>query len=181
MNLNAILERASSSDFMNYAPAPVIEAVNALLPQGKDAALHAIETYLAQADQTADPRHGLFLVMRVLFEVPAEPGYQPPMRIGGSAPAAPRDPRSLPLFPIVLIDDIPLMLVSGYALGGEPEPLSVHIAYFRAHGAVRAHALRPARSSDTLERCKKAYQAAYGAPPSATELAFVQGQLDRMP
>lgn len=143
--------------------------------------MHAIEAYLAQAEQTADPQHGLFLVMRVLFEVPAEPGYHPPVRIGGSAPAAPWDPRSLPLFPIVLVDDIPLMLVSGHALGGEPEPLSAHIAYFRAHGAVRTRALRPGRSRDTLARCEKAYQAAYGAWPSATEVAFVQGQLDRMP
>ena len=181
MNLTAILERASSSDFMQYDPTAVIEAVNALHPLGKDGALDAIETYLAHADQTSDSRHGLFLVMRVLFEVPADPGYHPPVRIGGSMPAVPKDPRSLPLFPILLIDDIPLMLVSGYALGGEAEPLAAHIAYFRMHGKLRAQPLRPAKSKDTIERYKQAYQAAYGAPSSAREVAFVQGQLDRMP
>jgi hypothetical protein len=179
MNLNPILERASSSDFMNYAPQAVVDAVNALHPLGKDGALHAIDAYLAQADQTAD-HHGLFLVMRVLFEVPADPGYHPPVRIGGSNPPPPKDPKSLPRFPILLIDDIPLMLVSGYALGGDPEPLAVHIQHFRDRGTLRAQPLKPSKSKDALARYEATYRSAYGAGPSAREIAFVQGQLDRM-
>lgn len=75
--------------------------------------------------------------------------------------------RSLPLFPIVLIDDTPLRLASGHALGGEPEPLAAHIAYFWAQGTLRARPLQPVKpSSDVLERCQHASQAAYGAPTS---------------
>lgn len=180
MDIHAILDRASSSEFESYLPTTVIEAVNALQPLGKDRALDAIEAYLARADQESD-RHGLFLVMRVLFEVPAEPGHHPPLRLGGSVPPPPADPTSLPLFPIALIGDIPLMLVSGYVLGGEPEPLAGHLAHFRAHGTIRTQPLRPVQPSpDVLVGYEQAYQKAYGKPPSPREVAFIQEQLDRM-
>jgi hypothetical protein len=181
MDIAAILDRSSSSEFTSYSPTSVIDAVNALLTLGKDGALAAMEAYLARADEFADPRHGLFLVMRVLFEVPAQPGYHPPVRIGGSVPPPPADPTTLPMFPIALIDDIPLMLVSGFMLGGEPEPLAAHIAHFRARGTLRRQPLHPVQPSrDVLAGYEQAYQKAYGAPPSAREVAFVQGQLDRM-
>jgi len=181
VDLNAILDRASSSDFLNYDPKGMTEAVNALQPLGKAAALEAIDIYLAQADQTADPRHGLYLVLRVLFEVPATPGYHPPVRIGGSMPSPPAFLKNVPLFPILLVDDVPIMLVSGYTLGGEPEPLSVHIAHFRAHGTMRARPLHPTKpASEVLNDYKHAYDRAYGAPPATRQVAFVQGQLERM-
>lgn len=179
MDMHAILDRASSSEFESYLPGAVIDAVNALQPLGKDRALDAIEAYLARADQESD-RHGLFLVMRVLFAVP-QAGHHPPLRLGGSVPPPPADPTSLPLFPIALIGDIPLMLVSGYVLGGEPEPLAAHLEHFRKEGAIRTQPLRPVQPSrDVLVGYEQAYQKAYGAPPSAREVALIQGQLDRM-
>jgi len=181
MGMDQLLARASRADFADYDPRTVIDAVNALQPLDKDKALDAIEAHLSRVDLDADPHEGLFLVLRVLFEVPPEPGYHPPPLLGGSMPAPPSDLRSLPLFPVVLIDDIPLMMVSGYELGGDAEPLSAHIGHFRATGHLRARPLEPkAPAGDLLDRFTALYQRAYGTAPSARELAFLQRQLDRL-
>jgi hypothetical protein len=49
-----------------------------------------------------------------------------PPRLGAPSPAAPADLRAL-RFPFFVLGDVPLSLVSGYALGGTPEPLGMHL------------------------------------------------------
>jgi hypothetical protein len=83
------------------------------------------------------------LIVRTLFEVPDPPGYLPIMRVGAPRPAAPADPRALPRFPIVLVDDIPFRVVGGYAIGGKPEAAEDHLESIARDGALRAHPLRP--------------------------------------
>ena len=101
------------------------DAVNALLHLGKGGALAAVEDCLARcAGGSVD---GVFLVLRVLFEVPADPGFQPPLQLGDSTPCAPPQPQALPFFPLLLVDDRPLLLVAGYVLGGLAEPVRSHL------------------------------------------------------
>jgi|GEM_PF-2917281 len=173
MNLDDLLLRAGSATFASYDPSAVVAAVNALVPLGKDGALAAIEAFLAKQDLAKAPQQGLFLVLRVLFEADAHP----PMRLGGSQPAPPPAPAALPRFPIALVDDVPLMLVQSYTLRGLPEPVSAHVAYYRAHGTLRAGPLAPAANPDPMAGYESAYRAAYGAAPSAGERAFIQTQL----
>jgi len=178
VSLDRILSAAASGDFAHYSPQRVIDAVNALLPLGKDGALAAIESYLAKRNLEIDAEEGLFLVLRVLFEVPANPGYQPPMRLGGSSPPPPPVPQSLPHFPLVLIDDRPLMMVSGFFLGGDAEPVTEHIHHFRATGTLRGKALDPSQSaSSVLGQYQAIYKRAYGTLPSQHEIALIEGQL----
>ena len=120
-NLLETLDHASSSSFATYNPGRIVQAVNDLIPLGKEEALASIAGYYEAADRQADPRQGLFWVLRVLFDVPAEPGYHPPVRLGAPRPAAPEDLRTIPRFPIMLIEDIPLLMVTSYILGGLPE------------------------------------------------------------
>jgi hypothetical protein len=128
----------------HYDPLAVIRAVNALQPLGKEKALAVIAEYLRVASQFYDPgREGVFLVLRVLFDVPPDPGHMPPMFVGAPWPAAPADPKRLPRFPILLQDGVPLLLVSGYLLAGFPEQPESHVEYFRQHGRLRDGPLVP--------------------------------------
>ena len=176
MHLDSLLQRASSSAFATYDPSPVIAVVNALVPLGKDGALATLGAFLAKQDLAKDPHHGLFLVLRVLFE--ANP--HPPVLLGGSRPAPPSPPDALPRFPIMMVDDVPLMLVAGYTLRGLAEPVTAHLAYYREHGTLRAAPLAPSVGHDRMAGYEAQYQAAYHAAPPDAERQFVQAQLARL-
>jgi hypothetical protein len=176
MNLDQLLQRASSSDFASYDPGAVIDAVNALVPLGKDRALDALDQFLARQDLAQDPHQGLFLVLRVAFD--AHP--HPPMLLGGSRPPPPSAPDALPRFPIALVDDVPLMLVSGYTLRGLAEPVTAHVTYYRAHGTLRTAPLAPAAGRDRMAGYEAQYHAAYHAAPSDAERELVRAQLARL-
>jgi hypothetical protein len=126
-----------------YDPRPVIAAINALQPLGRDDGTALLRRYVAARGAALDERDGLFAVLRVLYE--PDPSYrttsaactaqqQPmvdggclrPPRLGAPSPAPPADLRAL-RFPFFVLGDVPLSLVSGYALGGMPEPLGMHL------------------------------------------------------
>ena len=141
----------------NYSPLPVIQVVNALQQIGKGGALAIIDEYLrVSSDFHDDARDGLFLVLRVLFDVPEEPGYMPAMNVGMPQPPAPRAPRLFPRFPLVLVDGVPLLLTTGYRLRGAAQAVDEHVSYFREHGTVRRTPLRPTDSPlQTLEKLSR--------------------------
>ena len=136
-------------------PLAYIRIVNTLQPLGKDKALAAIDEYLRVSSEIFSDRIPLFLVLRLLFEVPADPGFMPRMRVGAPSVAEPKDPKFLPRFPWVLLDDVPLNLVNGYMLAGLRQPVAEHVEYFRKNGKLREHPLRPSnnplRVLDNLE------------------------------
>lgn len=125
-------------------PLPLIQAVNALQRLGKARALAVLDEYLRVSSWLDDPgREGTFLVMRTLFEVPDDPGHLPPMFVGAPAPAAPADPRALPRFPLVIVEDVPFRVVYGYMLAGHPEQPEQHLEWFRRNGVIRERPLAP--------------------------------------
>jgi hypothetical protein len=166
----------------SYDPLPVIRVVNALQPLGKDRALAVISEYLRVAPFFHSPaRQGLFLVMRVLFEVPSETGQMPRMYVGGPIPPAPEDLKQLPRFPVLVVDDIPLLLVSGYILAGWPEPAERHVDYFRANGRLRAGPLVPTNTPlSSFDQYAKTYEAAYGEEPDERHQVMIINQLLRL-
>ena len=123
-------------------PRALIAAVNALQPLGKDRALAVIDEYLRVSSPLDDGgREGVFLLLRALFDVP--PAGMPPMLVGAPDVAPPRDRKALPRFPLVIVADVPLKLVRGYALGGEPQSPESDVAAFRKGGTLRAQPLVP--------------------------------------
>jgi hypothetical protein len=124
-------------------PLPLIQAVNALHRLGRDRAVAVLQDYLRATPRDHASRNGTFSIARTLFEVPDPPGYLPSMRVGSPRPAAPADPRALPRFPIVIVDDIPLRVVGGYAIGGKPEAAEDHLESIAREGVLRAHPLQP--------------------------------------
>ncbi len=168
------LDQAATMRFEDYNPDRVIEAVNALQPQGKEQALASIKAYLARRASGHDAT-GLFWVLRVLFDVPAGQGL-PPVRLGQPDISPPPSPEALPRFPIVLVQDVPLLVVRGYLLGGFPEPVDAHVTYFQTHGTIRGAPLAPLRSRERLtEEFARVWSAAYGSsPPDVRELVAAQ-------
>jgi hypothetical protein len=123
-------------------PLALVRAVNALHALGKDTALDVIDEYLRVSSSLDDGgREGVFLIMRTLFDVPE--GGMPPMMVGAPSPAPPKDPAILPRFPIVIIADVPIKLVRGYALAGKAERPEDDVAAFRKIGTLRAKPLAP--------------------------------------
>jgi hypothetical protein len=179
----SVLASAARSDFARFDPGDLIAAVNELYALGKDSALDAVERHLAAADRLADPQHGLFLVLRLLFEVPADPGFQPPMHIGIPSIAKPRDARALPRFPLLVVDDIPFLLVTTFVLAGSAQPVEAHLEHFRRNGTLRAEPLRPkadATPTEILSRLVAVYRDAYRAELTPAQLSMLGQQLQRL-
>jgi hypothetical protein len=144
--LRALDEVPSYNAGWKYNPRKVIRAVNLLQPLGKRRALAAIQEYLRIASHYSGLDHGrkgVFLVLRVLFEVPQDPGYMPRMGVGAPYPPEPKDKKLLPRFPIVIRDDIPFIVVNGYSGSGEPQRPESHLTHFRKHGTLRSKPLVP--------------------------------------
>ncbi len=161
-----LLDRAPGLAGSDYNPLPVIQIVNALQPLGKDKALAAIEEYLRVSSPLwwDGAREGQFLIMRVLFDVPEDPGYMPVMRVGAPMLGAPKDPKTFPRFPLVLEDDIPFLPLHGYLLAGHPEDPGAHVAYFRKHGTLRDKPLKPSgKPLDALHKVQATVRLVYAS------------------
>jgi hypothetical protein len=128
----------------HYRPGDVIAVANALQPLGKEKALALIDEYLRVLPCDEIPqRQKVVSVLRVLFDVPVKPPAMLPLHFGRAEPAVPDDPSALPRFPLVLLDDIPLFVITGYSLVGEAEDVEIHVRFLRKHGRFRSSLLRP--------------------------------------
>lgn len=172
------LEKAADTGIEAHNPSYVIQAVNSLVPEGKDAALRHIE-YCAQRREGHAGISGLFWVLRVLFDDPSN--VFPPVRVGRPHPPAPPDPMKFPRFPIAMVRDIPFLVVSGYDTGGLSEPVSAHVRYFRERGVVRSAPLTPPSTrGGIVDEFQKEWNAAYGEAYAAEVLRTVEGQMGRL-
>lgn len=163
------IDKASTDD-----PLSLIQAVNRLQPLGKDKALAALSEYLRVADGFGSGmRTSLFLILRLLFEVPENPGYMPPMLVGAPTPSEPKDPKLMPLFPLALIEDVPLYLIHGYTLAGMAQPVEEHVDYFRKNGKLRQHPLQPSSNPlAVLARLEQSPQWLYGNKPESMDYVW---------
>ncbi|HKJ68753.1 MAG TPA: hypothetical protein VKA68_12400 [bacterium] len=177
--ISSLLSQAVDMSFDEYEPDLVIRTVNALQPLGKEAALKQIESALA-THKSRTNAYGLFWILRVLFDVPSEQGF-PPVRIGKPDIPPPENPDHLPRFPIVLVKDIPLLLVHGYALAGLPQPVEEHVTYFREHGTVREAPLSPPGTMEGVEEAfLNLWKEAYGDQFTAEVLPLIRSQIDKI-
>lgn len=159
-------------------PLRLIQIVNALQPLGKGRTLAAIGEYLRVGGQDMP----VFLIQRLLFEVPADTGFMPPMAVGQPSVTEPANRKRVPRFPLVLVDDIPLDLVTGYMLAGVPEPAEFDVQYFQNNGTLRAHPLHPSNNPlAVLDRLQHSPQWIYRDKPGsggyASDQDFIAEQL----
>jgi len=151
--LRLIDQAPSYNPGYRFDPKAIIHIVNTLQPLGKEKALTVIDEYLRVASHLRPAREGLFLVLRVLFDVPADPGYMPRMLVGALMPPGPENPRAVPRYPVFLVDDVPLLLDLQILLIGEAEPVETHVKYFREKGRIRARPLTPGKKPLDLYDC----------------------------
>jgi hypothetical protein len=132
------------NDGEEFDPLQLIRAVNALQPLGKDRALAAIGEYQRVAmPYPRSGREGMFLVLRMLFDVPPDAGGWPPMLVGAPSGPQPGSPDDAPRYPLLVCDDIPLLATSGYSLFGCAQDPRDHLDFFRDHGRLRDRSLTP--------------------------------------
>jgi hypothetical protein len=119
-----------------FHPGRALAAAKALLALAPSDRALALRRYVAARPA---PPEGLFAVVRMLVEVPPpsqpatpfpgvlQPGFLRPPALGAPLPTQPADLPAYPRWPLVVVDDVPLVVVQGYMLGGSPEPLSMHL------------------------------------------------------
>lgn len=159
-------------------PLLYIQLVNTLQPLGKEKSLAVIDEYLRVAPAYLGDPIPLFILLRLLFEVPEDPGYMPRMMVGRPSVKEPDDRKLIPLFPVVLLDDIPLNLVIGYTLMGMRQPVEEHLEYFRKNGKWRERPLHPSNHPlELLATLERSPQWIYGEGRNGTNNEWEKNQL----
>jgi hypothetical protein len=133
--MEAIHRSPSAQQGLAFDPIPLIRAVNALLPLGKEKALKALGAYARLArDASIEEVHkhsldGFRILPIALLLFEGMPGY----RIGAGDVEVE--------VPVVLVQDVPFMLVAGYTVDGRPPDPAEYLR--QATGALRASPLAP--------------------------------------
>jgi len=129
-----------------FHPARALDTLRALSDLDPLMRVVVLRAYLASKP---NPPGGLLAVMRCMFDVPAvapdgpkaplgqpanplavpvvNAGFFRPPALGVPTPGEPSDLRTSPRWPVILLSDVPLVVVQGYALGGLPESLVDHL------------------------------------------------------
>jgi hypothetical protein len=148
------VHRAPGPAIIGFDPIALIRAANALHPAGKERALDALHAYhdlvtgLAHDDRMKYflDEQRIFLVLRVLFQRTDGNPTLPPMHIGATDVPMEEGHAEFPIFPLVLRDDLPFLLVGGYGLAGKAESPRVHLRYCRERCSLRERPLAPGSS-----------------------------------
>jgi len=146
-NLLSMMDRGPNFNLISGSdPMWAIRLVNTLQPLGKVRALAAIEEFDRVAPFWPKFSTDLIYVLRILFDVPGDRGYMPPVWseiTSEIAPVPPRDHRRIPRFPVLIVGDIPLDLMLELSLRGAPPSLAKNISAYRMRASLRANPLRP--------------------------------------
>lgn len=162
-------------DHQNYRAHTVYNAVAGLMKSSKEEALDLIEAYL-EDHREAQSSVGLFILLRSLFIV-GEDETHPVMHLGKPDLSPPAKASGLPLFPCLMANDVPFLIVSGYFLGGLPETVADHIAKYRKIGAVRKTLREYPESWDEIEgEFTRQWKAAYDTEVPQSVMEMVNGQ-----
>jgi len=177
------IDKIGQSDGRVYNPRDMIVAANGLFTLGKEGCLAVVDEYVRIKSPVSKTDDGaIAMLLRVLFQVPEPPGYMPNVLLGRSHPTLANSPphiyKLLPHFPVLLHEDIPLCLISGYAsLGSGNTALRMNIDCFRQHGVYRS---KPLSLPDDVAATQKrlltsdAWQAFKDLPRSNEEMVLEQ-------
>ena len=179
--LLGLLERIAQTEIAEYRPDEVISAINALIRLGKEGSLRAIQDCLSKLTPNQETV-GLFWILRILFDLPSGRPF-PPVSLGNPDIPPPSQVELLPRYPIVLVQDVPFLVVSGYMLAGLPETVDSHLVFFQSYGIIRPQPLRiPSDLASVLEEFEMIWRSIYGPrymgqvlPRVKAQLAYIKG------
>jgi hypothetical protein len=145
-----LVHSCSTWDGYIFDPGTYIRAVNSLHSGARPEVLAGLRAYREMLDALPGSRVAnstrLFLLLRVLF-MPDDPrGEFPRMCIGAPDDVAPAVSDIGRLYPLVLVQEVPLLIVPGFTLAGDPEDPLAHLEFCERHCQLRATPLRPPAS-----------------------------------
>ncbi len=136
-----LIDRVSSGEAWSFDPLHFLRAANALQPLGKEKVLAVVSEYLRVvspwcSEQGYEPE-GVALLLRALFD-PAPGQSMPDMAFVDD-----EDLKVFPRFPLILIDDVPLVVPLYGGRSGGLYDFNEHVAFFRKSGRLRDAPLTP--------------------------------------
>jgi hypothetical protein len=138
-----ILRALPGFNGLKFNPLPLVKVVNALVRAGPEQSCPILDTYSREPqERTAIQGENALLVARALFVVDAA-ARLPRVELGRPDVDEPADGVRFPRWPLHLEDDLPLLLVGGYLIGGEGRPVSEQLEWYKTHAAIRLRPLTP--------------------------------------
>jgi len=151
----------------HFDPLWLIQTVNKIQPMGKEKGLSLVREIGNRRVSVGDKiGRDLYWLVNLLFEVPATGQLSPPM-LGSITPLPPRDPKSVPRWPIFLESGIPFEPGFMLGAGGSPEKFDAYAARLAAKETWRKELLVPVNDPfSAFERLSRSagYQELYGRP-----------------
>jgi hypothetical protein len=111
-------------DIGSYKPTPFVALAVELQSLGKDEAIIRLQRWASSKKYDEQ----VILLCRMLFESRKNMAFRAPM-LGGAGFYGGTSEKDWPLEPIVIIDDIPFLIVSDYALFGHAEEAPPYLHY----------------------------------------------------
>lgn len=145
IEMEEIVQCCSPWEGYTFDPGTYIRAVNYLYDKEQSFIISELREYLCSANKSiiSDNTRVSFL-LRLLFQPPTDPGVPFPLiRVGKPMDSDHAPVKDFPLYPLVLIEDVPLLIVTGYILAGLPEDPEKHIEFCERHCRLRTTPLRP--------------------------------------
>lgn len=182
-DIGTIVDECSSWEGHTFDPGTHIRAVNLLRAEDKSRVIDGLRKYCHQHagdNQWAKESTRVFLLLRILF-VPTDAGAQfPTIRIGKPLDTETPSTQDFPLYPLVLTEDVPLLIVSGYMTGGVLEEPTSHLDFCERHCRLRPVALRPPDNPLPLAESLMKSKQWYRKVDQEQDQAMLESQLLRL-
>ncbi len=138
-----LVRNCSEWDGYTFDPGTHLRAVNALRTLEKAEALALLRAYLEEARANGNSlQTSLFLLLRLLFEPESGENF-PTIPVGKPVdPGEPYNP-AFPLYPLALVQDVPLLISTGFILAGHPGSPEAHLKFCEEKGRLRREPLSP--------------------------------------
>ncbi len=136
-----LISRCSKWDGYTFDPGSYIRAVNILHQESKSEVIEQFRDYVNSLEMSGIGDN-VFFLLRLLFE-PENGRTFPSVPMGKPVDSGEANLANFPLYPLALVQDVPLLISSGYILGGKPGSPLGHIAFCEVNCQLRAKDLRP--------------------------------------
>lgn len=179
-----IVHSCSAWDGYTFDPYTYIHAVNTLRKENNMHVIRYLRDYCIRDTGNSEWLENstkVFFLLRILF-VPKDQDVQfPTIHIGKPLDVEPSSTQVFPLYPLVLVQDVPLLTIPGFFLGGLPEDPQIHIDFCEAYCSLRPTPLRPPDNPLTLaESLMESKQWYRKAEEFDDDQAILQAQLLRL-
>ena len=130
---------------IHFNPQLLIKVFNYFYKIGLDQSLQVLRDYCSLAQQTASEYNpeNVFLIARILFVLKDEKKELPQLVLGQPDFEEPDNRTLFPLFPLHIYQDIPLLLIGGYLVGGQGQPPLDHLKWCEQYCQIRSKTLTP--------------------------------------